>query len=79
MENEKKVRLEIPWSLFVRLLAACGEPGQDEAITELNKVLNVKLNAMYDRALYTQYKQAGNEQARKDYLERRGIPASFRW
>ena len=45
--------------------------------------LEKKLDAMVMRELYTKYKTAPTEEekekARKEYLDRRGVPESFRW
>ena len=42
-----------------------------------------KLDAMLNRQLYSQYKTAPTEeqreQARQEYLDRRGVPQSYRW
>lgn len=42
-----------------------------------------KLDAMLNRQLYSQYKTAPTEeqreQARQEYLDRRGVPESYRW
>ena len=45
--------------------------------------LEKKLDAMVMRELYTKYKTAPTEEekekARNEYLDRRGVPESFRW
>ena len=45
--------------------------------------LEQKLDAMLNRQLYSRYKTAPNEeereQARQEYLDRRGVPQSYRW
>ncbi|MCM1223428.1 MAG: complexin-2 [Lachnospiraceae bacterium] len=50
---------------------------------ELQKGLEEKFDAMVMRDLYTKYKSAPTkeekEKARREYLDRRGIPESFRW
>lgn len=49
---------------------------------EISKLLNEKLNSMIEHELYTTYKTGTpeeQEKARKEYLERKGIPSSFRW
>lgn len=49
----------------------------------IKRGLTAKLGAMAARDLYTAYKTAKSdeerEQARQEYLDARGIPASFRW
>lgn len=51
--------------------------------TEIKRGLEHKLDAMVKRQLYTQYKTASTEldreKARKEYLDKRGIPEAFRW
>lgn len=45
--------------------------------------LNEKLDAMERNQLYTKYKMAKSDvekqKARKEYLDKRGIPEEFRW
>lgn len=52
---------------------------EDEIKSELEK----KLNSMVMREYYTTYKTAPTEQeseeARKKYLDEKGVPESFRW
>lgn len=49
----------------------------------IEKGLQSKLDAMINRELYSKYKTAENEcdkeKARKEYLDRKGIPQDFRW
>ena len=51
--------------------------------TEIKRELEKKLNKMVMRDLYGKFKTASTEeereQARKEYLNRRGVPESFRW
>ena len=55
----------------------------DDVLPEIKKGLEEKLEAMVRRHLYTKYKTAPTEEekekARKEYLDRRGVPESFRW
>lgn len=57
--------------------------GQEEAEPEIVKALEKKMDALVMRELYTQYKTAPTEEekekARREYLNRRGVPDSFRW
>ena len=50
---------------------------------ELLPQIKQGLDAMVMRELYTKYKTAPTEEekekARKEYLDRRGVPESFRW
>lgn len=51
--------------------------------TEIKQELEKKLDKMVMRDLYGKSKTAPTEeereQARKEYLDRRGVPESFRW
>lgn len=57
--------------------------GQEENFAEIKNGLEQKLDALVMRELYTKYKSAPTkeerEKARKEYLERRGVPENFRW
>ena len=50
---------------------------------EIKQELEQKLDKMVMRDLYRKFKTAPTEeeweQARKEYLDRRGVPESFRW
>ena len=50
---------------------------------QIKQGLEKKLDAMAMRELYIKYKTAPTEEekerARKEYLDRRGVPESFRW
>lgn len=50
---------------------------------KIKQGLEKKLDAMVMRELYTKYKTAPTgeekEKARKEYLDKRGVPESFRW
>ena len=52
-------------------------------LPQIKQGLEKKLDAMVMRELYTKYKTAPTEEekekARKEYLDRRGVPESFRW
>ena len=55
-----------------------------ESDTEnIKKQLTNKIDALVMRELYSKYKTAPTEEekekARKEYLDRRGVPNSFRW
>ena len=56
---------------------------QEERFPEIRRGLEQKLDALAMRELYTKYKtapsEADREKARREYLERRGVPQSFRW
>lgn len=57
--------------------------GQEDLSEEIRKELEEKLDALVMRELYTKSKSAPTEEerekARKEYLDRRGVPDSFRW
>ena len=56
---------------------------QVELLPQIKQGLEKKLDAMVMRELYTKYETAlteeEKEKARKEYLDRRGVPESFRW
>lgn len=74
--------VQISQELFVALLHyhLSGENEYEEIIEQS---LEQKLDAMLRYELYAQYKTAPTEeqreQARQEYLDRRGVPESFRW
>ena len=74
--------VQISQKLFVALLHyhLSGENEYEEVIEQ---GLEQKLDAMLRHELYAQYKTAPTEeqreQARQEYLDRRGVPESFRW
>lgn len=57
--------------------------GQEELLPEIQKGLEQKLDSLAMRELYTKYKTAPTEEerekARREYLDKRGVPDSFRW
>ena len=67
------------FSLLVRYFLI----GQEETEPEIVKALEKKMDALVMRELYTQYKTAPTEEekekARREYLDKRGVPDSFRW
>ena len=56
---------------------------QEEIYLGMKKGLEKKLDALVMRELYTKYKTAPSEEerekARREYLDKRGVPESFRW
>ena len=56
---------------------------QVEMAPRIKQGLEKKLDAMVMIELYTKYKTAPTEEekekARKEYLDRQGVPESFRW
>ena len=78
----REPQVQISKSLFAQLLGyfLLDRTDLDESI---KKGLNDKLDAIVKHELYTTSKTAPNaeqrEQARQEYLEKVGVPESFRW
>ena len=57
--------------------------GQEELLPEIQKGLELKLDALVKRELYTKYKTAPTEEerekARQEYLDKIGMHRDFRW
>ena len=74
--------VQIPYDLFFDL-AMYHLRGEDDYEEEIRQGLEQKLDAMLNRQLYSRYKTAPTEeereQARQEYLDRRGVPQSYRW
>lgn len=74
--------IQIPYELFIDLLLY-HLSGDMELEGEIQRGLEKKLDAMVSRPLYSKYKTAPTErereQARQEYLDRKGVPESFRW
>lgn len=55
----------------------------DEVLPEINKDLELKIEALARRELYTKYKTASTEdereKARQEYLDKIGMHRDFRW
>ncbi|HJB01060.1 MAG TPA: complexin-2 [Candidatus Mediterraneibacter merdavium] len=75
-------QVQIPQELFV-LLIHYHLMEDDSRVDEIRIGLEKKLDAMVLRELYGKAKTAPTEmereKARQEYLDRRGIPESFRW
>ena len=75
-------QVQIPQELFV-LLIHYHLMEDDSHVDEIRIGLEKKLDAMVLRELYGKSKTAlteeEREKARQEYLDRRGIPDSFRW
>lgn len=81
--------VQIPEDLFLKLFRyhCIGEfleqDELDQLHREIRQAVEVKLDAMAARNLYTRSKTAPTaeerEKARQDYLDARGIPKDFRW
>ena len=74
--------VQIPYELFVDLVLYHLKD-EDDYQDDIRQGLSQKLDAMLNRQLYSQYKTAPTEeqreQARQEYLDRRGVPQSYRW
>ena len=74
--------IQIPYELFVDL-ALYHLNDEEDFRDDIRRGLSQKLDAMLNRQLYSQYKTAPTEeqreQARQEYLDRRGVPQSYRW
>lgn len=76
--------IQIPEKLFIELTQYfLLEQKEDELKTSIIKGISNKLEAIIKHDLYTRYKTAPTleqqEQARKEYLKKAGIPPSFQW
>ena len=79
--------IQIPESLFYDIIRYLIASKREEIPEELDKRvfngLSDKVQKIADRELYTIYKTAPTEEekekARQEYLDRKGIPESFRW
>ena len=77
--------VQISEELFVAIMRyfMLEQEEQEELLPQIKQGLEKKLDAMVMRELYTKYKTAPTEgekeKARKEYLDRRGVPESFRW
>ena len=74
--------VQIPYDLFMALLRYhLVEDGF--CVDEIRRGLEKKLDSMVRHELYAKYKTAPTEEerekARKEYLDKRGVPESFRW
>ena len=81
-KDRKMKSVQIPYDLFIDL-AMYHLRGEDDYEEEIRQGLEQKLDAMLNRQIYSRYKTAPTEeereQARQEYLDRRGVPQSYRW
>lgn len=78
------MKIQIDEELFIDLVKwHLLDFGDEEAAARISKGLQDKLDAIVRRDLYTKSKTAPSaeerERARQEYLDRRGVPNSFRW
>lgn len=75
-------QIQIPEQLFMELVKFHLLDMQ-ENLPSIKQGLEAKLDALAMRDLYSKYKTAPTveerKQARNEYLDRRGVPESFRW
>lgn len=75
--SEKKVRLEITQLEFAKLYREASEG------STLRKILDRKIDDMVKREMYSDIMKATTdaerEKARKAYLDKIGVPTSYRW
>lgn len=80
MTREKQI--QIPERLFVSIIKYFIGGKQDE-FNYIVSGINEKLDKAIEHDLYTKSKVAATpeerEKARQEYLDRKGIPANFRW
>ena len=74
--------VQVPYDLFVDLVLYHLN-GEEDFKEDIRLGLEQKLDAILNRQLYSQYKTAPTEeqreQARQEYLDRRGVPESYHW
>lgn len=75
-------QIQIPEQLFMELVKF-HLLDVEENLPSIKQGLEAKLDALVMRELYSKYKTAPTEeeqeQTRKRYLDRRGVPEKFRW
>lgn len=74
--------VQIPYELFMKLIRY-HLLDMEDCEEEVRRGLEQKLDAMVLREMFTKSKCAPTseerEKARQEYLDRRGVPDSFRW
>lgn len=74
--------VQIPYELFLDLVLYHLR-GEDDYDEDIRQGLEEKLDAILSRRIYSEYKTAlteeQREKARQEYLDRRGVPPSYRW
>ena len=81
-KDEVMKNVQIPYELFVSLLRYHLMEDND-CLNEIRQGLEQKLDSLVRHELYAKYKtalrQEDREKARQEYLDKRGVPDSFRW
>ena len=74
--------VQIPYELFM-MLPRYHLVEDDTCLEEIRQGLEKKLDSLVQHELYGKFKtaptQEEREKARQEYLDRRGVPDSFRW
>ena len=77
-QKQVQISIQLLSNLFKYHLLEC-----DAVLPDIEKGLNEKFEAMILRDLYQKSKNAPSEkereEARKQYLDRKGIPLDYRW
>lgn len=75
----KPKQVMIPEDLFLAIYKYHVLEQKDPALAEkIRAGVDAKGDAIYRRILYTEYKQ-GDEDARRKYLDEKGVPEEYRW
>lgn len=81
--KEKTLNLTLTYPQFTELMIFCIDNEDVPELVQLRRILDEKLNRLIEHDLYTKSKTAPTEEerekARKEFLDRRGIPQSFRY
>ena len=81
-KGERMKQIQIPEQLFMELVKF-HLLDMEENLPSIKQGLEAKLDALVMRDLYSKYKTAPTEeereQARKEYLDKRGVPEKFWW
>ena len=81
-KGNRMKQIQIPEQLFMELVKF-HLLDMEENLPSIKQGLEAKLDSLVMRDLYSKYKTAPTEeereQARKEYLDRRGVPEKFRW
>lgn len=81
-KGDRMKQIQIPEQLFMELVKF-HLLDMEENLPNIKQGLEAKVDAMVIRDLYSKYKTAPTEeereQARKEYLDRRGVLEKFRW
>lgn len=74
--------VQIPTDLFFDLCDYFFKEQEDSLADDIRAELNLKIDKLINHELFSRYKTAPTgaerEKARQEYLDRRGIPGSFR-